>query len=149
MSSIVIPLRSSSLAVAGMGPSSIFTGSQPTVVWSSIRARGLTPSSSAFARDITNTAAAPSEICEEVPAVILPSGLNAGCKPASVSRLVSGRMPWSVTTLEPLTCTGTISRAKAPDRVASWASRCDRTASSSSSDRAISYSSAISSAPSP
>ena len=26
--------------MAGIGPSSIFTGSQPTVVWSTIRARG-------------------------------------------------------------------------------------------------------------
>ena len=78
MSSIFMPLRSRILRVAGIGPSSIFTGSQPTVVWSTIRARGVSPSALAFSADISSTAAAPSEICEALPAVILPSGLNAG-----------------------------------------------------------------------
>ena len=118
MSSIVIPLRSSSLRVAGIGPSSIFTGSQPTVVWSTIRARGVSPSCSAFSRDMSSTAAAPSEICDELPAVILPSGLNAGLSCESFSRLVSGRMPWSVTYVSPLTWNGTISRSKRPSSVA-------------------------------
>ena len=56
----------------------MITGSTPTVVWSTIRARGFSPSASAFSRAISSTAAAPSEICEQLPAVILPSGLNAG-----------------------------------------------------------------------
>ena len=81
--------------MAGIGPSSIFTGSQPTEVWSRIRARGVRPSASAFSRDISSTAAAPSEICDELPAVIRPSGLNAGLSCESASRVVSGRMPWS------------------------------------------------------
>ena len=97
MSPIAILLRSSSLRVAGIGPVSIITGSTPTVVWSTIRARGVSPSSAAFSADISSTEAAPSEICEALPAVILPSGLNAGLRPASVSMLVSGRMPWSET----------------------------------------------------
>ena len=96
MSSIVIPLRSRILRVAGIGPVSIITGSTPTVVWSTIRARGVRPSSSAFSRDISSTAAAPSEICDELPAVILPSSLKAGFSSASASSVVSGRMPWSV-----------------------------------------------------
>jgi hypothetical protein len=43
--------------------------------------------------DIRSTAAAPSEICEALPAVTFPSGLKAGFKPASASKFVSGRMP--------------------------------------------------------
>ena len=86
MSSIVIPLRSSSFRVAGMGPVSMITGSTPTVVWSTIRARGLSPRDSAFSRSISSTAAAPSEICEELPAVTLPSSLKAGLSCDSVSR---------------------------------------------------------------
>ena len=78
MSSIFIPFRSSSFRVAGMGPVSMITGSTPTVVWSTILARGFRPSDSAFPRSISSTAAAPSEICEELPAVILPSSLKAG-----------------------------------------------------------------------
>ncbi len=93
MSLIVIPLRSRIFVVAGIGPSSIFTGSQPTVVWSMIRARGVSPSASAFSRAISSTAAAPSEICDALPAVTTPSGLNAGFNAASASSVVSGRMP--------------------------------------------------------
>ena len=92
-----MPLRSSSLRVAGIGPVSIITGSTPTVVWSTIFARGVTPSSAAFSALISSTAAAPSEICDELPAVTLPSCLKAGLRPASASRFVSGRMPWSAT----------------------------------------------------
>ena len=96
MSSIVIPLRSSSFRVAGIGPVSMITGSTPTVVWSKIRARGFRPSASAFSRVISSTAAAPSETCEELPAVILPSSLKAGFSAESPSIVVS-RRPWSVT----------------------------------------------------
>ena len=84
--------------MAGMGPVSMITGSTPTVVWSTILARGLTPSSSAFSRVMSRTAAAPSETWEELPAVILPSSLKAGFSEASFSALSGpgGRMPWSV-----------------------------------------------------
>ena len=146
-------LRSSSFLVAGIGPVSMITGSTPTVVWSRIRARGLRPYSSAFSRVISRTAAAPSEIWLELPAVTLPSGLNAGFRLASVSRLVSGRMPWSVTTVssEPfiLTCIGTISRSKRPSSVALCAFWWERSPSSSSSERGISHLSAIISAEMP
>ena len=93
MSSIFIPLRSSSFRVAGIGPVSMITGSTPTVVWSTIFARGVTPSSSAFSRVMSSTAAAPSETWEELPAVILPSSLKAGFSSASFSSEVSGRGP--------------------------------------------------------
>ena len=58
---------------------------------------GLRPSSEAFSALISRTAAAPSEICDELPAVITPSGLNTVLSWLSASRLVSGRMPWSAT----------------------------------------------------
>ena len=146
MSPIDMPLRSSSCAVAGIGPVSIITGSTPTVVWSTIRARGVTPSSLARSAVISSTAAAPSEICDELPAVTRPSGLNAGLSPASASSVVSGRMPWSATYVSPLTENGTISRSKRPSSVARAASWCERSASSSSSCRGSSHLSAIISA---
>ena len=93
MSSIFIPLRSRIFRVAGIGPVSMITGSTPTVVWSTIRARGVSPSASAFSRVMSRTAAAPSETCEELPAVTLPSSLNTVFSCDSASRLVSGRMP--------------------------------------------------------
>ena len=58
-------------------------------------------------------------------------------------------MPWSVTYVSPFTWIGTISRSKRPSSVACAASRCERTASSSSSDRGISHLSAIISADRP
>ena len=44
---------------------------------------------------MTTTAAAPSEICEALPAVIVPSAVNAGRSAASDSGVVSGRIPSS------------------------------------------------------
>src|SRR5581483_11126030 len=69
MSSILRPLLASSVRVAGMGPSSINTGSQPTRHVSTTRARGRHPSSRALSAVISSTAAAPSATCEEEPAV--------------------------------------------------------------------------------
>ena len=56
---------------------------------------GRGPSSSALALLITTTAAAPSEICEAEPAVMVPSLENAGRSLASDSTVVSPRMPSS------------------------------------------------------
>ena len=42
-----------------------------------------------------STADAPSEICDELPAVILPSSLNAGLRLARVSAVVPSRIPSS------------------------------------------------------
>ena len=74
---------------------SIITGSTPASanVWK--RARGVRPSSFAFSSLMMSTAAAPSVICDELPAVITPSGLNAGFSVASFSIDESGRMPSS------------------------------------------------------
>src|SRR3954463_5417358 len=96
MSLIDMPLRSRIFVVAGIGPSSISTGSQPTVVWSTMRARGVRPSRLAFSALISSTAAAPSDTCDALPAVILPSSLKTGLSCESVSRSVFGRIPWSV-----------------------------------------------------
>ena len=84
-----------------------------------ISASQVSPSSSALALLITTTAAAPSEIGEELPAVIVPSLANAGRSLASDSAVVSGRMPSSslITSGSPLRCgmiTGVISSAKWP-----------------------------------
>ena len=49
----------------------------------------------AFSSLMISTAEAPSVICDELPAVTLPSGLNAGLSLASVSTVVPGRMPSS------------------------------------------------------
>ena len=73
------------LAVAGIGPSSIRVGSVPTAAVATMRARGLRPSSFAFSALITSTAAAPSEIWLELPAVIMPSGSKAGASEAIFS----------------------------------------------------------------
>ena len=69
-------------------------------------ASGVTPSSSALARLVTMTAAPPSEICDALPAVIVPSFENAGRRPPSDSVVVPGRTPSSVstTTGSPLRC---------------------------------------------
>jgi len=56
--------------VAAIGPVSINVGSDPTVVNATIRARALSPSFFAVSALINSNAAAPSEICDELPAVI-------------------------------------------------------------------------------
>jgi hypothetical protein len=82
-------------------------------------ASGVAPSSSAFDLLITITAAAPSEICDALPAVIVPSFENAGRRAPSDSVVVPGRTPSSESTTigSPLRCgmeTGVISSAKRP-----------------------------------
>ena len=113
--------------MAGIGPVSISTGSTPTVRWSTTRARARRPSASAVSRLARSTAEAPSETCDELPAVWRPSSLNAGLSSASPARDVSGRIPWSVVTVEPLTSTATISRSKRPSAAACAADCCEPT----------------------
>ena len=55
---------------------------------------GVSPSSSAFSRLMTMSAAAPSEICDALPAVIVPSLANAGRSSPSDSVVVPGRTPF-------------------------------------------------------
>ena len=96
---------------------------------------------------MTTTAAAPSFSGQALPAVTLPSGLNAGCRVASFSTVVPARGPSSlVTTVPSGVVTGMISRSKKPR---SWeaTARCwERAANSSISSRETSSCSATFSA---
>ena len=60
---------SNNFCVAPIGPVNMSSGSEPTRQVSIIRASGITPNSAAFLLVISNRAPAPSEICEDVPAV--------------------------------------------------------------------------------
>ena len=99
---------------------------------------------------VTSIAAAPSEICEALPAVTVPPSSNAGRSPASTSSVVPGRIPSSCDTVTapspspsaqsrtapsaPRT-TGTISSANAPDSRAAAARWWDCTLNRSTSSR--------------
>ena len=76
----------------------MMTGSTPAsaTVW--MRASGVRPSSRALSEVVSSSAAEPSEICEELPAVTTPSSRKAGRRPASFSSEVSRRMPSSAVT---------------------------------------------------
>ena len=58
--------------MAGIGPLSMVTGSTPTMVEATMRARGLAPSRFTPASEARISAAAPSEIWDEVRAVCTP-----------------------------------------------------------------------------
>ena len=136
----------STSSVAGMGAVSMIWGSLAATakVWK--RARGAGPSDDARSSLMISTAAAPSEICDDVPAVTVPVSEKAGFSPASFSSEVSRRTPSSASS-SPLTsaapgtsgCTrassGTISLAKRPSSVARAARWCERSANSSISSR--------------
>ncbi len=64
--------RASSLRTAGTGPVPNRSGATPAVAYPSQRASGVRPSVFARAADISRTAAAPSLVCEELPAVTVP-----------------------------------------------------------------------------
>ena len=106
-------------------------GSGPaTTPCAPISARIGAPNSSAFARDMTTTAAAPSEICDAEPAVTVPSAANAGRSFARLAAVVPSRTPSSSVTARgsPFrwgTVTGTISSSKSPFFRAVIARSCD------------------------
>ena len=106
-----------------------------------ISAMTFSPARSAYSADVTTTAAAPSEICEAVPAVIVPSVLKAGLSLASASAVVPGRMPSSSVTVScsPLCRTGTpaISAANRPFLAAAAARWWDMAANSSCCSRVM------------
>ena len=81
-----------------MGAVSMITGLAPASVAVCTLAIGLSPSDLAFSADMNSMAAEPSEICEELPAWITPSSLNAGFSDAIFSIGVSRRMPSSLST---------------------------------------------------
>src|SRR5664280_2663508 len=119
-----------------------------------MRARGRSPTSPARLWDIHSTAAAPSEFCELLPAVCIPSG-STGLRAARPSRVVS-RGPWSLVTsvFSPVgpsgpttgASSGTISRSNLPSATATAALRCDSKPNQSTSSRVMPYFWAIRSA---
>src|SRR5262245_38048481 len=152
MSSSASLPRSSTLGVTGMGAVSISTGSSAASANAWNRARGVSPSLLAASSLATSTAAAPSVIWEEFPAVTTPSGLNAGLSPASRSSVVSRRTPSSTTSRSPPSSVAempTISRSNRPSSMARAARSCERRANASSSSRDRPHCSAIISADSP
>ena len=123
MSSRVSPARSSTFAVAGMTPVSMYSGSLPTTENERNRARGSSPSCSAASALMMRAADAPSVSGDELPGVMRQSSSgnrsasasvrNAGFRPASDSAVVAGRTVSSTSASTP--GTGTTSVAKAPD----------------------------------
>ena len=113
-------------------------GSTPAIPKPRNRARGSRPSSDAFFSDATSTAAAPSTIWLEFPAVTTPSGMNAGCSDAIFSSVVwrtasstAKRVRVIVSVPPPSSRDGTsssigmISFSKRPSSIARAARRCD------------------------
>ena len=123
ISSMRSPVRASTLRVAGMGPRPMYAGSTPATAEAMTRAIGRRPSSSAVSAEASSTAAAPSLMPEELPAVTVPSVRNTGRSWASFSGVVSGRgcSSRSMTVGSPFGCgitTGTISSLKRPSAMA-------------------------------
>ena len=97
----------------------ITLGSTPAAPVDTMRASGSRPSSRARSGLASTRQAAPSLICEELPAVTVPPSRNTGLRRPSLSSVVSGRGPSSVCTVtgSPFGCgtgTGTISSSKRP-----------------------------------
>ena len=68
----VRPVRSNSLRIAGTGPMPMMRGSTPAEAHPMMRASGVTPSAAHAAALISTTAAPPSVMPDEVPAVMMP-----------------------------------------------------------------------------
>src|SRR5699024_5668106 len=110
MSLAFIPARSRTVRVAGMGADNIITGSSPTTLMWRTAARGRNPRCSATWSAMRSTAADPSTIWEELPAVTRPSGTKDGLSPASASNEVVSRMHSSWVSCVPWTFTAPVSR---------------------------------------
>ena len=99
-SSTFMPERSSSLWVTGTGADSTMAASSAATAKCAKRARTGRPSASATARSAMSMAAAPSVVCDELPAVmsgaVSGSQLCAGGSAASASSVEVRRMPSSV-----------------------------------------------------
>ncbi len=125
------------------------TGSAParTAVWT--RAIGVRPRAAAFSDVIISSAAAPSEICDEFPAVMmLPSSFSTVFSPASVSTDEPGRMPSSAATTVPSgRVTGAIWASNRPPACAAAARSWEVAENSSAAVRESPHRCAIISAP--
>ena len=76
-SSMVMPSFFRHLGIARIGATRTYFISRPALACAPTVAMTGQPSSSAFSRDISTTADAPSEIIEELPAVVTPPFLKA------------------------------------------------------------------------
>ena len=110
-----------------------------------MRPSGSTPSSAAISREPTNVAIAPSLIGEELPAVTVPSLVNAGFNAASFAAVVSGRIDSSRVT----DSTGNTYPSCRPLSHAAAARSCERSAHSSCASREMPSSAATASAQAP
>src|SRR5689334_17716415 len=107
-----------------------------------MRARGLAPRFLASDSVMRTSAAAPSEIDDDVAAVTVPTLLNAGRRVGILSSFTVKGVSSSLTTsspLRPLTVTGEISSLNAPDFDASTARSVERLAYASMSSREKPY----------
>ena len=144
--------------MASTGPMPISSGGTPRTAKPTKRASGWAPDCLRKASETTSTAAAPSVICEALPAVTVPPSLKAGLSWASPSAVVSRRIPSSAVKRSVRRCslpftrptvstsTGTSSSWNLP---ASWAAAARRwlsAAKASWSARETAYFSATSSA---
>ncbi len=73
MSSSFNPASFSAFGIATTGPMPMISGGTPPTAKLTKRAIGFSPSSRAFFSDITSAAAAPSLVCDELPAVTVPA----------------------------------------------------------------------------
>ena len=134
-------MRSRSLRVTGLGADSTRMASSPPTAKCRNTARYGRPRRSATDRSATSIAAAPSEVCDELPAVM--SGAMAGShlaaepRPASVSTVVSGADALvrrssarrSRGPRRPAPAWGRSPSPNRPDSVVTWARRWDSAAS--------------------
>jgi len=130
MSSSSNPASFSAFGTASTGPMPMISGRTPATAKERNLARGFSPSASAFSRSINNTAAAPSLICDEFPAVTVPLTEKTGFNWERTSTFVSGLTPssWAkvtvfstsllFSTVRTGTSTGTISSLNFPSRIA-------------------------------
>ena len=152
MSARLRPASRSALRTAGTGPRPNSSGLTPAVVNATNRASGVSPSCAARSAATTMAAAAPSLICDELPAVTVPPARKAGRSPASAAADVSRRGPSSTSRVVSVTCgaplpppapstlrtgTGTVSSAKRPASIAATARSWLRSAKASCSAREI------------
>jgi hypothetical protein len=81
------PVRFRTFWIAPTGAVVNQFGACAWTLWPTIRAIGLTPRRAAVDSRISTSAAAPSEMLDDVAAVIVPSFLNAGFRPGILSSL--------------------------------------------------------------
>ncbi len=126
----------------------ITSGSTPATAKERKASSGSMPSASALSRLITTSAAAPSLVCDELPAVTLPPLRKTGLSLPIASRVESARTPSSLSkenvasrrspcssTHTLRTSTGTVSSANFPSARAAAARWCERSPKASWSAR--------------